>query len=115
MCLITNFESPKIEIISILNSSKAFNPKISSSYSTTSFVVSNSILYEKLMISSEGEIDTIPYPDPSFVMEPSKFIFHILSCTTSTYLFTILFTLNSQFSSLSFDCKKHDPIYSFTA
>jgi hypothetical protein len=55
----------------------ALKPKTRSSYSATLFVVSNSSLYEKNMVSWVGEIKTTPTPTPSLEEAPSKKIFQI--------------------------------------
>jgi hypothetical protein len=50
----------------------ALNPNNRASYYAMLLVVSNSSLYDKDTTSLEGEIMTIPTPDPSLEHEPSK-------------------------------------------
>jgi hypothetical protein len=71
-----NSESTKTEILSMPMSLAAFNPNKRASYSLILFFVSNSNLHDRGMNYLEGEMRTIPSPEPSLEHEPSKNIFH---------------------------------------
>ena len=74
----TSFESPKIASWVTCNCLVAYNTRMSALYSMMLLVVSNSNLYDREILSLDGENRKTPYPDASLAEAPSKTNFHTL-------------------------------------